>query len=116
MLVIGLCLSSFADRNAASAAEPPLVVGREKQLFFDDLLIASSKNITRRIHQAQKSPSNPLIRQTEAWEDPFNIMYGSVVRDGEKFKAWYLSGAGTASAMPRATMACAGTNRRSTTW
>ena len=27
----------------------------------------------------------PVIRQTETWEDPFNIVYGSVIRDGDKY-------------------------------
>src|SRR6266478_6191791 len=67
-------------------------VGVQKQLFLDDYLIASSTNVSRRIHKAEKSTSNPVIRQTESWEDPFNILYGSVIRDSGKYKAWYKSG------------------------
>jgi hypothetical protein len=82
--------------------EPPqnvsIEVGKQKQLFLDDYLIASTANAVRRIHPAEKSKSNPVIRQTEPWEDPFNILYGSVIRDGEKYKAWYLSGPGVSYA------------------
>src|SRR6187455_2189554 len=76
--------------------EPPsrgsITVGSQKQLFFDDYLVASTANVSRRIHQAEKSKSNPVIRQTESWEDPFNIVYGSVILDGNKYKMWYLGG------------------------
>jgi hypothetical protein len=74
-------------------------VGPQKQLFLDDYLVASAANIFRRIHPAEKSRSNPVIRQTEPWEDPFNILYGSVIRDGEKYRAWYKSGPGVSYAV-----------------
>jgi hypothetical protein len=73
-------------------------VGKRKQLFLDDYLVASTTNVHRRIHSAEKSKANPVIRRTEPWEDPFNIVYGSVIRDGEKYKAWYLSGPGVSYA------------------
>lgn len=73
-------------------------VGKQRQLFLDDFLIASKTNVFRRIHAAEKSKGNPVIRQTESWEDPFNILYGSVIRDGQKYKAWYLSGPGVSYA------------------
>src|SRR6266699_2843283 len=61
------------------AAESPgrasIEVGPQKQLFLDDYLVASTTNVFRRIHPAEKSGSNPVIRQTEPWEDPFNILY-----------------------------------------
>src|SRR3954465_13659709 len=81
-----------------SPANVSIEVGKQKQLFLDDYLIASTTNVVRRIHPAEKSKSNPVIRQTEPWEDSFNILYGSVIRDGEKYKAWYLSGPGVSYA------------------
>jgi hypothetical protein len=84
-----------ADAPGAAKIE----VGPQKQLFLDDYLVASATNIVRRIHPAEKSKSNPVIRRSEPWEDPFNILYGSVIRDGEKYKAWYKSGPGVSYAV-----------------
>src|SRR5262245_12904863 len=80
--------------RAESSGSAPIEVGSQKQLFLDDYLVASTINVFRRIHPAEKSKDNPVIRQTEAWEDPFNILYGSVIRDGQQYKAWYKSGPG----------------------
>src|SRR5436190_7953697 len=88
-----VCLRAEAPTSA------PIEVGPQKQLFLDDYLVASSTNIVRRIHAAEKSKSNPVIRQTEPWEDPFNILYGSVIRDGQTYKAWYKSGPGVSYAV-----------------
>jgi len=85
--------------SAESPASAPIEVGSQKQLFLDDYLLASTTNIHRRIHPAEKSGSNPVIRQTEPWEDPFNILYGSVIRDGQQYKAWYKSGPGVSYAV-----------------
>src|SRR5215471_10622068 len=73
-------------------------VGHKKQLFLDDYLIASRTNVFRRIHPAEKFKANPVIRQSEPWEDSMNIVYGSVIRDGDKYKAWYMSGPGVSYA------------------
>jgi hypothetical protein len=86
---------AFADESLAI----PIEVGLQKQLFLDDYLIASTNNVFRKIHPAEKSRSNPVIRPTEPWEDPFNILYGSVVRDGDTYKAWYKSGPGVSYAV-----------------
>jgi hypothetical protein len=84
--------------GAERASSEPIVVGRAKQLFLDDYLIASSTNIARRIQAAEKFAGNPVIRRTETWEDPFNVLYGSVIRDGDKYRAWYMSGPGVSYA------------------
>jgi hypothetical protein len=100
ILALSLCqfLSLPLSLRAEFPANAPIEVGQKKQLFLDDHLIASATNISRTIHQAEKSKDNPVIRQTEHWEDPFNILYGSVIRDGQKYKAWYKSGPGVSYA------------------
>ena len=90
--------SALPFLRAESDASAPIEVGPQKQLFLDDYLVASTTNIYRRIHPAEKSTSNPVIRQTDPWEDPLNILYGSVIRDGEKYKSWYKSGPGVSYA------------------
>src|SRR5436190_14653753 len=99
-LVLLMTISIVAPPSLSGEApkHDSIDVGSQKQLFLDDCLIASTTNISRHIHQAEKSKSNPVIRQTESWEDPFNILYGSVIRDREKYKAWYKSGLGVSYA------------------
>ncbi len=78
--------------------EPAMALGPGKELFLDDALIASLRGVQRRIQLALKHAGNPVIRQSEAWEEPLNILYGSVIRDGERYRAWYQSGKGVAYA------------------
>ena len=97
-LAAGIIIFASVRLRGETPGSDPIEVGKQKQLFLDDYLVASTTSIFRRIHRAEKSKSNPVIRQTEPWEDPFNIVYGSVIRDGEKYKAWYLSGPGVSYA------------------
>src|SRR6476469_6283460 len=94
MVAAGTAISVPHCVRGETPGVPPIEVGKQKQLFLDDYLVASTTNVSRRIHRAEKSQNNPVIRQTEPWEDPFNIVYGSVIRDGGKYKAWYKSGPG----------------------
>jgi len=95
----GSLLSSSRVLRADPPGGPPIAVGSRKQLFLDDYLIARTANISRTIHPAEKFRSNPVLRQTETWEDPFNIVYGSVIRDGQQYKMWYKSGPGVSYAV-----------------
>jgi len=69
--------------------DAPLALGAKRELFLDEVLIASSRNVTRRIHPAEKHFQNPLLRATEPWEGGVPILFGSVLRDGEKYRMWY---------------------------
>jgi hypothetical protein len=103
MIFISMSLYLFfslpLSLRAESPGNAPIEVGPQKQLFLDDYLVGSTTNVLRRIHPAEKSKSNPVILQTEPWEDPLNILYGSVIRDGEKYKTWYKSGPGVSYAV-----------------
>ena len=90
MLAISLLVSAATDG--------PIVVDQRKQLFLDDYLIASMTNVARRVQVAEKFKGNPVIWKTEPWEEPFNVVYGSVIRDGDKYKIWYQSGPGVSYA------------------
>ena len=83
---------------AAAGADQPIALGPEKQLFLDDFLIASTRGVKRRVQAAEKFGGNPVIRKTEGWEDPFNVLYGSIILDGGKYRAWYQSGKGVSYA------------------
>jgi len=75
-----------------TAAAPPITVGAARQLFLDDYLIASQQNVSRRIHPTRKHPSNPVLEPTEPWERSSATLYGSVIRDGGKYRMWYYAG------------------------
>jgi len=81
-----------------TASDKPIVLNKTKQLFLDDYLIASKENVVRKIHPATKHPGNPIIRPTEPWEKNAVLIFGSVIREGEKFRMWYLAGGGMAYA------------------
>jgi hypothetical protein len=76
------------------SAQPgqPIVVDRTKHLFLDDYLIASSQNVTRQVHPAEKHSGNPILRATEPWENDVAITYGSVIREEDKYRMWYYAG------------------------
>ena len=89
-LIVGLCLSVQADG--------PIVLDGRKQLFLDDYLIQSSRNVTRQIHPARKHPANPVLRPSEPWEGDVTIVYGSVLHEGNKYRMWYYATGGIAYA------------------
>ena len=72
------------------AAEAPLLLGPERQLFVDDHLIASA-TLRRTIHAVDKYPGNPIILPVRPWEGQYALLYGAVIRDEEEgiWKAWY---------------------------
>jgi hypothetical protein len=70
----------------------PVVVGKERQLFVDDLLIQSQRGLTRTLHPAQKHAGNPLMTPDRPWETQAkSILPLSVCRDPEtkQFRMWY---------------------------
>ena len=82
----------------AATAPSPIVLDRTRQLFLDDYLIASMENVDRVIHPAEKAPSNPVLWPQETWEGKVAIVYGSVLRDADKFRMWYHGEAGVSYA------------------
>ena len=79
---------------AAIASADPITLDSRHQLFLDDYLITSMKNVKRVVEQAQKYSKNPLIWPSEKWEEQLLTIYGSVIRDSDKFRCWYKSGLG----------------------
>src|SRR2546426_2710620 len=89
-IVLALVIGGWRLTIAAA----PIVIDARKQLFLDDYLIASMSRVRRVVEPAQKFAGNPVLWPTESWEPPFATIYGSVIRDGAKFKMWYKSGLG----------------------
>ena len=68
---------------AACAADAPLRVGPERQLFVDDQLIAST-DLRRTIHAVEKYADNPILLPVKPWEGQYALLYGTVLRDEEE--------------------------------
>jgi hypothetical protein len=81
----------FLAALLTAAVETPITLDAKHQLFLDDYLVASSRGVTREIHPVEKYAGNPVLRPTEPWEGSETIVYGSVIREGEKYRMWYLS-------------------------
>jgi len=82
----------------SSTASPKVTLDRTKQLFLDDYLVAERHNVTWKIHPARKHPANPLLGPEQSWEGAVALLHGSVIRDGDKLRMWYLSGPGVSYA------------------
>jgi len=91
-------LLSIAVSIASAGANDCIHLDTKKQLFLDDYLVASTTNVTRRIHVVRKHPANPLIWPAEEWEGTVALVHGSVIRDGGKYRMWYLSRPGVSYA------------------
>ena len=44
-----------------------LDIGREKQIFVDDLIIESIENVSRTWHQPVRATEDPIIFSDQAW-------------------------------------------------
>ena len=70
---------------------PPIIdIGRERQLFLDDLLIDSLENAARFVHQPVKSAENPVFAMEKPWEGQ-RFLYCDLAVDSETghYKLWY---------------------------
>jgi hypothetical protein len=65
-------------------------IGRDKQLFVDDHVVADVRDLKLTVHPWQKHSGNPLLRADRAWEQ-CALVYGSVMFDDDDhcFKMWY---------------------------
>ena len=80
---------------AGPVAAPPVeTLDTTRQLFLDDALVAERQNVTWQIHPARKHPANPLLAPEQEWEGTVALTHGSVIRDGDRFRMWYLSSPG----------------------
>jgi len=69
----------------------PVKITAERQLFVDDYLVATVKDLTRRVHPPTRHPGNPVLRLLEKpWEQSFGHSV-IVLQDAKsgKFRMWY---------------------------
>lgn len=75
--------------SALFSAPGAITLDSTHHLFLDDHLIASSENLTRRVMPVTKHPANPVLQGDKPWEQDRPLLYGSVIRDGGKYRMWY---------------------------
>ena len=70
-----------------------LQIGSRRQFFFDDLVIESTQDLTRRFHTPNRHPQSPLLRRDQPWEKLVYLTCNTwnVIRDPQDclFKCWY---------------------------
>jgi hypothetical protein len=82
---------AFAGMAMTSAElEETIQVGRRKQLFLDDFVIARMEGVRRVAHSPQKHHDNPIVRADRPWElfvrSPVTAVYD---REAKLFHMWY---------------------------
>ena len=87
-LLVALVLSTLVSVSTTTA-DAPVVLDRTKQLFLDDGVIESTKNVRRIIHPAVKHPDNPIVKPDSPWENGRCFIYGSVLKEKDLYRMWY---------------------------
>ena len=91
-----------------AAAEPQealdsvaIVIGSEKQLFIDDLIIKRTEFISKVLNRPRKHAAGPVLKPERKWEGNF-LAVSSVIYDQEEglFKMWYVPNLITAQQPP----------------
>jgi hypothetical protein len=61
---------------------------------FDDVSIPFRQNLQLTMHQPRKHPANPVVPHGKPGEpDEYRAQfYGSIIREGGKFRMWYIAG------------------------
>jgi hypothetical protein len=92
----GLCLIGLfclAIVLRATAAEPPAPRGGETVFFaFDDHGIPWQHNLKLTLVHVKKHPANPVLRRGPKGAPDYGhaVLYGTALKDGKKFRMWYL--------------------------
>lgn len=77
-----------------NTSSDPLVedIGATSQFFVDDAIIAASRGLARRFHQASKPDGNPVVRKTDSYEGTY-LSPVTVLPDlkGGGYRMWYMS-------------------------
>ena len=85
--------SSLALDDRAHTPEPD-VTDCVTLFTFDDVSIPFRQNLRLEMHQPRKHPANPVLPHGKAGEpDEYCAQfYGSIIREGGKFRMWYIVG------------------------
>lgn len=87
MAAIGFSLAIQLAPFGACAATNVITVGKEKQLFLDDLFIGYATNVSLRLHPARKTGER-VLEADKPWETA-SLNWFSVLQAQGKFRMWY---------------------------
>jgi hypothetical protein len=90
-------------------------VGKQSQLFIDQLLVHTAEGVSYTLHPARKHRRGPLLKADQPWEGWQIQLYGSVLFDEDErlFKMWYTSQPGNSFDRE---MTCYATSKDGLTW
>jgi hypothetical protein len=76
----------------SSAAQAPVEVSADRQLFIDDVLIDTMQGLRKTLHQPRDHADNPVLLPDRPWEHR-RVCYGSVyyIQQEREFRCWYLA-------------------------
>lgn len=87
-MLVAFHFAAWCVQAAAPAATDAIVaVGREKQLFIDDLFLRRATNAVLRMHPARKTGERTLVPD-QPWENA-SLNWFSVLQHEGKFRMWY---------------------------
>lgn len=86
--LVFLFVVTLVGRSLLPAQTP----GEEVLFAFDDRSIPWRHNLKLKLVEAKKHPANPVLRRGPkgAPDHGHAILYGTVIKDGDKFRMWYL--------------------------
>ncbi len=92
--VVAANAMASGSAQGAAAESRGKKAARSLTLFaFDDVSIPFRQNLRVQMHQPRKHPENPVLpRGKEGEPDDYRAQfYGSIIRDGGKFRMWYIA-------------------------
>lgn len=86
--------AAIAAAETARAADLARPTTGATLFAFDDVSIPHRRNLRLTMHQPQKHPANPVLRPgPPGAPDEYRAQfYGSIIREGGKFRMWYIAG------------------------
>ena len=69
----------------------PVRIGRQRQLFLDNYLVAGSENVTRQVHHPLRSPHNPVLTPPNAPMNHAVVQHVLQFEQSPRFRMWYWS-------------------------
>ena len=66
-------------------------IGKERQLFLDNTLIANAQNVTRQVHQPDRYAHNPVLQPAKVKMNHAVVQHVLQFQTAPRFRMWYWS-------------------------
>jgi hypothetical protein len=92
ILIGGIMMAATGCVQSRLAAAGEKRPGEQVLFAFDDHSMAWQHNLKLTLVQPEKHPANPVVRCGPKGSPDYGhaILYGTVLRDGDRFRMWYL--------------------------